>query len=81
MGTRCLILKKKKGLFEGIYCHNDGYPEFMESMLKENYSEIEEIENLFELGNISMLGVNTRQTLAFCRDRGEDFEDIGLSKI
>ena len=52
-----------------IYCHWDGYPEHNGIMLTEYYQTIDKVNQLLELGDISVLGKNW--CLAYGRDRGE----------
>ena len=76
---------------EYIYVHFDAYPEYMWGMLKENYSNPEKAEKLISLGDCSSIdkevdipeGVEHSFdrpadgiTIAYHRDRGEDWEDV-----
>lgn len=89
MSTRSgIAIVNNDGTVESIYCHNDGYPSYMFNMLKDNYSEEEKVKELINLGDLSFVAkyVNPPEgvihtfdhpypdvTIAYCRDRGEDY--------
>jgi hypothetical protein len=65
-----------------VYCHWDGYPEGVGATLKEYYTDSTTIENLLDLGDLSVLSENIGQKqdfdnrtegscLFYGRDRGE----------
>ena len=57
MSTRCLIgYLREDDKIESIYCHHDGYPEYVGRILKENYKDIKTIKRLMSLGDLSSLG-------------------------
>lgn len=57
MSTRSNIaIKRKNGTYEKIYCHSDGYLEYNGVILDMFYKNIEKINNLLDLGDISVLG-------------------------
>ncbi len=57
MATRSRIaIALKDGSFESVYCHFDGYPEGVGKTLLEHWTELEKIDELIGLGNISILG-------------------------
>jgi hypothetical protein len=57
MGTRSRIgMKLENGTIKSIYCHLDGYPEYVGAILKKHYTNPEKIAQLLELGDISSLG-------------------------
>ena len=57
MSTHCFIgVKKGNGSIDGIYCHHDGYPEYVGTILTYKYTTEEKINSLLKLGNISILG-------------------------
>lgn len=58
--------------YKGIYCHLDGYPDGVGEMLRKNYTSKEQVEALMELGDLSSLGSNLQNTVAYARDRGEE---------
>lgn len=56
MSTRCYIAKQvAPGKYRTIYCHNDGYPDGVGKMLLDYYSDPEKIDQLLDLGDISVL--------------------------
>ena len=87
MSTRSLIgIQEKDGSVRFIYNHHDGYPSYTGRMLKAHYSTPERVNELLELGDISVLDENiggkidfdnyevrktNKQVLAYGRDRGE----------
>jgi len=57
MGTRSMIgLKEYDGTVTAIYCHYDGYLEHNGKVLNEYWNDIEAVEELIDLGDISVLG-------------------------
>lgn len=73
MATRSFILKRSTdGNLTGIYCHWDGYPAGVGRRLADNYVDPTKIDSLLALGDISMLGRELNDTIAYCRDRKED---------
>ena len=87
MATRSNIAyKTPEGKIRSVYAHWDGYPECNGKILVDNYTDIEKIKQLIELGSISSLGeeIGEQQdfdnresqrkewTLAYHRDRGEE---------
>lgn len=54
MGTRSYIGKVINGRVHSIYCHWDGYPEGVGSVLLQHYDS-EKVDGLLELGGISSL--------------------------
>lgn len=91
MATRSYILLKSKNSYEGIYCHNDGYPEYNGVLLQRHYNKMIKIKKLLSLGNISSLRSKyfPRKTHSFYaplhdvtvsyhRDRNEDFDNVSL---
>jgi hypothetical protein len=72
MATRSRIaIENQDGTVNSIYCHFDGYVEGVGKTLFNHYDR-EKLEKLLELGDISSLGESTEDTVAYCRDRGED---------
>ena len=86
MATRSYIgVKNTNGTVDYTYCHFDGYPEHNGKILTENYTSMDKVKALMELGDLSILGgeigekqdFNNRSTqnsnwcLAYGRDRGE----------
>lgn len=87
MSTQCgIAIKTEKG-YEAIYCHHDGYPEYMWFMLTENYNSEELAAKLVSFGDASYIdkflepssdyhkfGMPEPNVCMFYhRDRGEDF--------
>ena len=59
MSTRSRIgILKNNGSIESIYCHLDGYPEWVGKKLYRYYNAPEKINNLIQLGDISHLENN-----------------------
>jgi hypothetical protein len=74
MSTRARIaIENQDETVDSIYCHFDGYINSVGKTLFEHYDQ-EKLERLLELGDISSLGESTIDTVAYCRDRGEDLK-------
>lgn len=80
MSTRSNIaIKRKDGKVESIYCHWDGYLSYNGKILLEYYTELDKINQLIELGDISSLNKNVvpngkndnSVVVAYKRDRNE----------
>jgi len=86
MATRSTISIKENGKIRSIYCHWDGYPSNNGKILLEHYTTSEKINELINLGQVSILKENVnpdskvshsfdnRQenvVVAYHRDRGE----------
>lgn len=57
MSTRsCIMLQRKNGMKEGIYCHFDGYITHNGVILQMCYDSLEKVEKLLKLGDLSCLG-------------------------
>lgn len=91
MSTNSIIaILENTGEVTGIYCHWDGYPEGVGATLYHHYQDLDKIRDLVSLGSISSLHENVFPTdpshsfdnpqagvtVAYHRDRGEDFEQI-----
>ena len=91
MSTRCYIgkLDEKSNDVKFIYCHWDGYPEYVGYMLDTYYKDHGKVEDLLALGDISSLKENIQPTgnhsydepeegvtIAYFRDRGEPWDDV-----
>lgn len=63
-------------IITGIYCHWDGYPSGVGKTLLENYTTKKDVKALLELGDISTLGDTLETTVAYARDRGENYNDV-----
>ena len=56
MGTRSKIgILRKDGSVDHVYCHWDGYPEHNGSLLFNEYSNINKMNQLIKLGDMSVL--------------------------
>jgi len=64
------ILKEDKQVFF-VYCHFDGYPSGVGTVLKENYDRPEDVTNLLSFGDISVLAPTIEQSIFYGRDRKE----------
>ena len=83
MATRSTIaMRLEDGSVRSVYCHFDGYPDGVGATLREHYTNAAKIEQLLDLGDLSVLDVeigekvdfNGRpegQCLFYGRDRGE----------
>jgi hypothetical protein len=91
MSTRSYIgkLDDKSNDVKFIYCHWDGYPEYVGYILDTYYKDSEKVDELLNLGDISSLKENIQPkgkhsydnpeenvTVAYYRDRGEDWNDV-----
>lgn len=87
MSTSCGVALKSGGTYQTIYCHADGYPEYMLPMLRKNYNSLELAARLISFGDASYIDKKPEPTADFhklgtpepgvCmfyhRDRGEDW--------
>ena len=81
MSTRSRIaIENQDGTVQSIYCHFDGYISGVGKTLFNHYDR-EKLEKLIELGDISSLDESTEDTVAYCRDRGEDFHSTGYLNV
>ena len=83
MATRSTIaMRLEDGSVRSVYCHFDGYPDGVGATLREHYTDPAKIQQLLDLGDLSVLDVeigekvdfNGRpegQCLFYGRDRGE----------
>lgn len=91
MSTNSVIAIKENNKFKCIYCHWDGHIHYNGSILNKSYQDVDKINRLIDLGDISSLGEEVEPnadkehtffkkqegvTLAYHRDREEDFEDV-----
>lgn len=89
MSTRCRIgIQNKDGTITSVYCHHDGYPEYVGKCLVDYYTDEAKIRKLMELGDMSSLGTepvgdpdgwdfskrnyDDRSRCVTYKDRGED---------
>jgi len=87
MATRSYIgVRNTDASVDYIYCHFDGYPEHNGKILTEHYSNINRVNELLNLGDLSVLGQFIGEKmdfdkriqntcLAYGRDRGESNVD------
>jgi hypothetical protein len=72
MSTRSSIARiTEQGEIKSIYSHSDGYPEYMEKLLTNNYSSVETIEAMFDLGDVSFLAATLDESRFYNSWRGE----------
>jgi hypothetical protein len=86
MATRSFICKKNPdGTVNGVYCHWDGYPRGVGSVLRQHYTDPAKVDALLALGALSSLGQEVGEahdfdaptagwTIAYHRDRGEELD-------
>ena len=92
MSTRCRIgyYDMLSDQVRSVYCHHDGYPEYVGFILSEFYQDPYKVQDLIKLGAISTLGQNLdlrgdenkNGTLDYHRWRGEPIMtsvDFGIS--
>lgn len=73
MATRSRIgIENEDGTIRSIYCHWDG--NLNGEILKNHYTDRNKINELLDLGDISMLGKELNEVVAYSRDRGEEYE-------
>jgi hypothetical protein len=74
MATRSNIaIEKQDGTVSSIYCHFDGYVGGVGKRLFEHYQSKEKLQELIDLGDISFLRETIEETIAYHRDREEDY--------
>jgi hypothetical protein len=72
MSTRSYIGRlNENGSVDYVYCHHDGYPSGVGSLLVNHYSRPEDVSALLELGDLSALSTNTDESVFYGRDRHE----------
>lgn len=92
MSTRAFIgIRNLDGSVTGIYSHWDGYPEYLGDMLLNHYTDWRKVIELINLGDVSIVKERATPTIgrthsfnapsgdvtvAYHRDRGEDWGDI-----
>lgn len=72
MSTRSYIAAKSADGYQAVYCHWDGYPDYVGRVLCENYYDVDKVFQLMELGDMSCLKETISETEFYGRDRGED---------
>ena len=74
MSTRSRIgIEEKDGSITSVYCHFDGYVDGVGLALIKNFDTEEKARELIDLGDLSTVGGNLESTIAYCRDRDENF--------
>ena len=77
MSTRSLIgIERENNMVEYVFCHWDGYPSYVGSILKNYYSTKDKIEKILLNGDVDVLKNNTQETTFYNRDLGYTNEDI-----
>jgi len=76
MATRSLIALDNTGVFTSIYCHWDGYLSVNGKILLENYTDINEVEELLDLGDLSTLGISLSECKPFAKETNEFAKDF-----
>ena len=77
MATRSRIaIENQDGTVTSIYCHFDGYVEGNGKTLQNHYTNRDKVEQLIALGDISVLSSFPETTIAYHRNRGEDFSQM-----
>jgi len=77
MTTRSTIwIKNQDDSRDGIYCHHDGYPDYVGTILMHNYNDEEIVRELISLGGISSLAETVEETRrqSYHIWRGEDLQ-------
>jgi len=74
MSTRSAIVLSNKDGVQIIYCHHDGYIEHNGRILNKHYNTRQAVQELVDLGDISVLGESIDTCIAYHRDEGEDYE-------
>ena len=92
MATRSNIgILREDGTIEAIYSHYDGYPSGVGKTLRDHYTDIDKIEELINLGNVSSLEKNITKpeghsfsnridgfTTFYGRDRGDKEQEARI---
>lgn len=82
MATRAYIGVNNNGTIRGIYVHWDGYPSYTGKILGERYNNIEKVNELMDLGDLSSIATTIEGCDAYGRDKGEsDTESREFSDV
>jgi hypothetical protein len=77
MSTRSNIgIRETDGTVKTIYCHWDGYPQYVGRLLLTYYTTEQDVRGLLDLGDISELKPTLSEVVAYHRDRGEPKADV-----
>jgi hypothetical protein len=88
MSTRSNIgIRNTDGTVDYIYCHFDGYPEHNGKILIENYQDMDRVNELMKLGDLSSLdkeigekhSFDPNTTRSWCHAYGRDRGDSDVS--
>jgi hypothetical protein len=82
MATRSRIaIENQDGSVTSVYCHWDGHIETNGVILNYHYRTKDKVEALIALGGLSELHVTIEKTVAYHRDRDEDFLQTPFSNV
>jgi hypothetical protein len=78
MATRSRIAletlnEQGKIIIKSIYCHWDGYPDYNGKILFTYYNDRNKVEKLINLGDLSILNATLQDTVAYHRDKKEEY--------
>ena len=76
MATRSLIALDNTDVFTSIYCHWNGYLSGVGKSLLENYKDINDVEELLELGDLSTLGYWITECNPYGKETNEFAKDF-----
>lgn len=71
MSTRSRIGYKENNEITSIYCHFDGYPSGVGSVLKSSHNSLEVVKALTSIDYLLVSSPDKDVTVAYGRDRGE----------
>ena len=79
MATSSRIGKEQEnGTVRSIYINWDGYPHGVGKILLSNYQDLQKVEELINLGDISSLQPELDQVIAYHRDLNEEYSQPKL---
>lgn len=76
MSTSSGICLRSGDTYETIYCHWDGYPEYMLPILRGNYNSFELASKLISFGDASSIGAKLEPAEGQPHDFGHPAEDV-----
>lgn len=76
MSTNAGVAVRTGETFQTIYCHWDGYPEYMLPMLRDNYNSLELANKLISMGDASLIEKNIEPDPAKPHDFDNYQEDV-----
>lgn len=83
MSTRSAIICHTSSDYSGIYCHSDGYPSWMGTVLLTAFNSKDKAQELVQLGDISTVR-HDGSVCAYHRDHGEELNitrDINPARV